>query len=69
MSREYLPKLNLSPAEDDLTGWDISVLVYTEMGFDESPCFAIVCVVFTPAFAVIGSGSGICVTSAFAVVI
>lgn len=54
MSRENLPKLNLSPAEDDLKGWDISVLVYTEMGFDESPCFAIVCVVFTPAFAVIG---------------
>ena len=41
MSREYLPKLNLSPAEDDLTGWDISVLVYTEMGFDESPLMSL----------------------------
>ena len=69
MSKETFPKLNLIPAEEDLIGWDISVLVYTEMGFDASPCFAIVCVVFTPVFAVIGNGSGICTTSFFAVVI
>ena len=65
MSKETFPKLNLIPAEEDLIGWDISVLVYTEMGFDAFPCFAIVCVVFMPVFAVIGNGSGICTTSFF----
>lgn len=38
------------------------------MGFEELPCFEIVCVVFVPNFTVMGKGSGKYSTSVFVIV-
>ena len=43
---------------DDISESSALIFAYTEIGFEVSPSFAIVCVIIVPVSKVIGSGSG-----------